>query len=512
MKNKAAFNGVVILTLALIIIKILSAIYRIPYQNILGDSGLYAYQQIYPIVALGMILSMNAIPSAVTQNLGRNEDKYQTQNYSQVLKVIQFFGIALCAIIFICAKMLAYAMGDTHLTPMIQTASISFLFIGILGVLRGYYQAANNMNIPAMSQVIEQVVRVGIIIITILLFSSLGWTIYQAGTMAILASSLGFLASSIFLICQKPFRFKIKVDNTNISWKRLIVSIFIFAVSQLIVILWQVIDSFTIIQTLKSIGTPFKQAISDKGIYDRGASFIQMGLIVTTTFSFALIPLLSDAIRDNNRLQMNRYANASLKITILISTAAGIGLINLLPLMNSVFFKTDQLTLTLTIYMITVICVSLIMIDMALLQAKHAIKPIMIGICAGIILKIIFNVVLIRLFGILGASLSTVMSLIVFGTILHVAVNALYNTYAMKHYLSKVILSMLVMSGVVQLLLFIITTHQRWTGLIELLIVAIIGIIVLIIFIMKFSVLTYRELIYLPYGEKLYRRMKGRRK
>ena len=47
--------------------KILSAIYRIPYQNVLGDDGLYAYQQIYPVVALGVILSMNAIPSAVTQ-------------------------------------------------------------------------------------------------------------------------------------------------------------------------------------------------------------------------------------------------------------------------------------------------------------------------------------------------------------------------------------------------------------------------------------------------------------
>ena len=36
---------------------------------------------------------------------------------------------------------------------------------------------------------------------------------------------------------------------------------------------------------------------------------------------------------------MNRYANASLKITIVISTAAGIGLINLLPVMNRVFLK-----------------------------------------------------------------------------------------------------------------------------------------------------------------------------
>ena len=61
--QRTAFNGVVVLTVALIIVKVLSAIYRIPYQNILGDEGLYAYQQIYPIVALGVILTMNAIPS-----------------------------------------------------------------------------------------------------------------------------------------------------------------------------------------------------------------------------------------------------------------------------------------------------------------------------------------------------------------------------------------------------------------------------------------------------------------
>ena len=55
-------------------------------------------------------------------------------------------------------------------------------------------------------------------------------------------------------------------------------------------------------------------------IYDRGASFIQMGLIITTTFSFVLIPLLTEAIEQRNQIKMNRYANASLKITILISS------------------------------------------------------------------------------------------------------------------------------------------------------------------------------------------------
>lgn len=87
--QRSAFNGVVVLTVALIIVKVLSAIYRIPYQNILGDEGLYAYQQIYPIVALGVILTMNAIPSAVTQTFGSSGKDKQ---YTNVLFVLQIFS------------------------------------------------------------------------------------------------------------------------------------------------------------------------------------------------------------------------------------------------------------------------------------------------------------------------------------------------------------------------------------------------------------------------------------
>ena len=43
---------------------------------------------------------------------------------------------------------------------------------------------------------------------------------------------------------------------------------------------------------------------------------------------------------------MNRYANASIKIGSNKYKAASIGLINLLPLMNVVFFKSNHLTLT----------------------------------------------------------------------------------------------------------------------------------------------------------------------
>lgn len=137
-RRETAFNGVVILTLALIIVKILIALYRIPYQNVLGDEGLYAYQQIYPIVALGVILSMNAIPSAVTQVLSANQT---SEVYSKVILKLQYLGFIVFILLFIFAYWIAQWMGDVNLMPMLRMASFSFILIGILGVLRGFYQS-----------------------------------------------------------------------------------------------------------------------------------------------------------------------------------------------------------------------------------------------------------------------------------------------------------------------------------------------------------------------------------
>ena len=244
-KSETAFNGVVILTLALIIVKILSAIYRIPYQNVLGDDGLYAYQQIYPVVALGVILSMNAIPSAVTQVIGVNRSD---EVYTRVMFRLQCIGF----IVFILLFMFTRWMGDSNLAPMLKMASFSFILIGVLGVLRGFYQSKQVMTIPAISQVIEQVIRVSLIIVAIIMFSMKHWSIYQAGALAILASSIGFLGSMLYLLLKKPLKLKLcyRFNNTSIQWKQLFISISIFALSQLIVILWQVVDSFTIIRLL----------------------------------------------------------------------------------------------------------------------------------------------------------------------------------------------------------------------------------------------------------------------
>ena len=53
------------------------------------------------------------------------------------------------------------------------------------------------------------------------------------------------------------------------------------------------------------------------------------------------------------------------------------------------------------------------MMDIALLQVLNCIRPILIGVTIGLVVKAILNVLLIHHYGIAGASISTVLSLFV---------------------------------------------------------------------------------------------------
>ncbi|UEX89962.1 polysaccharide biosynthesis protein [Staphylococcus ratti] len=507
MSTKSAFNGVIVLTLALIIVKILSALYRVPYQNILGDDGLYAYQQIYPIVALGVVLASNAVPSALTQMLEGEE-----ANRSLIRKLIvtlQMVGVLCCVILLIGAQWIAQIMGDIALAPMIRAASVAFLVVGMLGVLRGYFQAKFDMNKPAFSQVIEQMIRVGIIGIVIVLFTQHHLSIYQAGLWAILASTLGFIGATVFLwwFVKLP---SIPVQQT-VQWRQFVIATVIFALSQLIVILWQVVDSFTIINVLQHWQhLSFNRAITQKGIYDRGSSFIQMGLIVTTTFCFVLIPLLTETRKAGQYQQMNSYANASLKITIVISCASAIGLMNLLPMLNHVFFKSNELTVTLSIYMLTVIFVSLIMMYIALLEVQHQYRAILIGFSMGLVIKAFLNWLLISHFGIVGASIATVCALLVFAIYLHRHIRQAYRLYALRKFYFKLVVALLVMTASVQLTHYLIPSISRIGGLIELAISAMIGVVSIVLMLVWMHILDEEEWVHLPFGDKIIPIMKRR--
>jgi len=497
-QSKHIFNSVLLLTGTMVIVKILSAIYRVPYQNVLGDEGLYAYQQVYPLVAIVSVVSLNALPSVMSSWMIQRKQ-------SEIIGMFWFLQMTcllLSVAIFLSAQLISGLMGDPNLTPMIRMASLALIPLVFISMVRGYYQMKHQMNFIAVSQVIDQVVRVGVILTAILLFVGLNISIYQAGTIAISGSVLGLSCIAIyFWFKRKPrlrFSWEIKLSDT----KNIVTMTILYAISYLILILWQIVDSFTLIHLLQENGYSFHESIKVKGVFDRGASLIQMGLIITTTFSFVLIPLLTEQLQKKNHQLVNEYANTSLKITVLFSMAAAFGLMNLLPLLNTVFFKTNELIGTLSVFMLAVVFVTFIIMYTALLQVKLNRNILFIALIIGMVTKLIGNYWFVLQFGIFGASLSTVLSLAIYTLILHVRVMKLYQFQRMGLFMIKVITLLAIMSVFVQVVL-LIPTHTRMTSLLIMLLAGIVGVMVVIIGIIKMKILIKDEWKHLPLMDKI---------
>lgn len=497
-QSKPIFNSVLLLTGTLILVKILSAIYRIPYQNVLGDEGLYAYQQVYPVIAIVGVVSLHALPSVMSGWMS-SSDKTSVYAMFWWLQVLCFI---VSGSIFVLSDEISSAMGDEQLSMMLRLASLTLLPLVLTSMIRGYYQMKHQMTVIAVSQLIDQVIRVSIILVAIVIFYLRGISIYEAGSIAILGSVIAclFVCGYLFFKKRPPLQISWEIKAKDIQ--NVITMTFLYAISYLILIFWQLIDSFTVIHLLQQTGLTFEESIKAKGIFDRGASLVQMGLIITTTFSFVLIPLLTDALRKKNLQRVHEYANTSLKITLLFSMAAAVGLINLLPLLNTVFFKTNMQVATLSVFMLAVIFVTCIIMYTALLQAKSKKKVLFTGLIIGLITKLIGNIIFVLKFGILGVSIATIISLSVYTLILHLSVYKAYHLKNMNKFILKVAFVLFIMSVVIQIILSI-PSHTRLTSLLILLIASAVGALIVLIGTVKLKILNKEEWQHLPLMDKI---------
>ena len=78
-------QGTWLLVMSSFIVKILSAIYRVPFQNMVGDEGFYVYQQVYPIYGLAVTLSLNGIPLFLSKLVAEERDFEKKQEKIQLV-------------------------------------------------------------------------------------------------------------------------------------------------------------------------------------------------------------------------------------------------------------------------------------------------------------------------------------------------------------------------------------------------------------------------------------------
>ena len=176
MKKSSFIEGTVIATLAIVITKILGMLYVIPFYAIIGVQGSALYAYAYNIYVIFLDISSAGLPVAISKiikeynTLGMMDAKVRA--YKVAKKIISFISVAAFIVLFLFAGNLAsLILGDlqggntiSDVTFVIRCVSFAILVIPFLSVSKGYLQGHNIINVSSISQVIEQVVRIIVIL------------------------------------------------------------------------------------------------------------------------------------------------------------------------------------------------------------------------------------------------------------------------------------------------------------------------------------------------------------
>jgi PST family polysaccharide transporter len=517
-ESKTFLKGAFILSLGAFITKILSAVYRVPFQNIVGDIGFYIYQQVYPIYGIVIALATYGFPVILSRLIAENRIHGKAELEKEIISasfvLLSAGGLILFLFVFWGSYDLADWMGDLKLRPLIQTIAFSFLLLPFISTFRGYFQGNNKMLPTAVSQVIEQFVRVMTIIILSAYLVCKGFSLYRVGTGAIAGSITGG-ACALIVLCILYFResnhprlafFSVSGSVYKRVAKALFIEGFAVCISGALLVLIQFIDSLNLFSLLVHSGMAANEAKAVKGVYDRGQPFIQLGTVAATSISLALVPMITQEYRLGNSSALNEKLRIAFKLSIIIGLGAAAGLINLIRPANIMLFENDKGSAVLAVFSISIFLSSIILTITGALQGMRKVYSPAVYILFGIFVKFFGNEYFVPKYGTMGAAMATDVSLGIIAVFFVMRIKKLGISMLPAGFYGKLAAAVCLMTLVLQALLLITRTmHLTGRGMnagIALAGVAAGG-FVFIWSVIRFNLLDDKDLFLLPFGEKL---------
>ncbi len=520
--SKDLLRGALILSVAALIVKVLSAAYRIPYQNIVGDIGFYIYQQAYPFYGIVLTLSTVGFPVIISKLIAEKEFSIKDILAASFL-VLSVVALVMFTSLFLGATWIANKMGDPHLASLLQIISFYYLLMPFTTILRGYFQGINDMVPTAISQVTEQLIRVTMILVLTPFLMYQGYSLYDAGEGAVFGSVIGGIVGLIpllaFFIWRREHR-SIRQNHIHSRTFPIIIRVllfqgFAFCISSLILVLFQLVDSLHLYSLLRYSGVGEVAAKEWKGIYDRGQPLLQLGTIVANSLSLSIVPIISSYVKKNLEVELLSKIRLALRVSITIGLASTVGLICMIEPVNVMLFTDTKGSLTLAIFSIAILFSSVIMTITAVIQSLGFYLVPVIIVLAGVVSKWCLNVWFVPRYGISGAAMATVLAL--FG--MAVCLSFMLKRYLKATLFSKkdvwIILRSTVFMVIVLFLfnsLFDLFLHQaRYVVTVQALLGVGVGAITFISAILRGNLFKQEELVLLPFGYKLIRLNKKNR-
>jgi stage V sporulation protein B len=430
MEQKSAGRGFLILSIAGIAGKLLSAIYVPLLTAVLGETGYGIYVAGYDIfVFLIAVTSLGAQP-AVTKVV---TELRAMGNHKDALRAMKLSILYLSIIsIVISAIFMALAFPFSKIINAEQSA-LTFVFLGpaiifaaVLAAYRGYMQGVEEMESLAISQIIEQLINVvfSLVFAALLIWTtnSLEWG-SAGGTVG---TSLGAIIAIIYIMYiynKKDFDEEAEINHDpsrkRVSDKRIVKKIFMYAIPITLVAAVQnfagVIDSITLGRSLGAAGFSDIEISSLRAVLSYYKTLVYVPLAIVTALGTSIFPKIIQAFVYKDKKELRQQTSYSFRMMYIIVIPATFGLAILSEEIYKFLFGSSSGHNLLMYGSTLLIFMSITTIQNVILQGINKLYLIIVSASLGLLAKIIINVVLVSIpsINIMGAVIATFISYII---------------------------------------------------------------------------------------------------
>ncbi|KAB2338888.1 polysaccharide biosynthesis protein [Cytobacillus depressus] len=525
-------RGTFILTLGTMISKLLGLFYVIPFYHIVGSKGQALYAFSYIPYTIFISIATGGIPLAVSKFISKYNaiDEYAVGRklFKSGLIIMMCTGfLSFLALYFIAPFIAEMSTSKVEanvkdVTTVIRAVSFALIVVPIMSLIRGFFQGHQSMGPSAVSQVIEQIVRITFVLAgAFVVLHFMNGTITQAVSVATFAAFIGAIGGLFSLIWYWYKRRSYLNDlllhdkgTVDISLKEMYKEIVIYAAPFVFVgianPLFQLVDQFTFINTMISIGYDDVGAETAFAVITMQThKLVIIPVALATAFSLTLVPSITKAFVDEDRPSLNHQLNQAFQVVLFLTLPAVIGLSMLAEPIFTLFYEHSELgTEVLRTYAPVAILFAYFLVTAAILQGINEQRFTVLSLLVGLLLKLSLNIPLIKIFETNGAVLATAIGYVAAITI-NLFVIKTYAQYPFKlvwrRGLLVVLITLLMFVGTgitYKILTAFLSPASSFQALIIVLICAIVGAGI------YFSLSLKTKLAYFLFGQKIDRLMK----
>ena len=417
MRKSTFVKGAFITTLGIVIAKILGILYVIPFHAVIGDKGGALYGYAYTIYAVFMSLASAGIPLAISKLVS----EYQTLGYYNAKKrvfiigrrIALILGLICFLIILFCAPLLAKAvLGNVHggnsiedVTFVIRVIGTAILIVPVLSIYRGYFEGHRLFSPPSISQVIEQLIRVLIIIFgSFMALKVFKLNLTSAVGIALFGATAGAIFSYFYLFYKRVknrsvFNEKVrKVNEPIITNKTIFKKIVYYSIPFILIDVFKSVYNYVdMVTVVKGLVNYASYKVGDAEIvYSMlstwSAKFNMIILSVSTGVVVSLIPNLTESVVKKDKEAINKKINQALNILLFLTVPMALGISFLSKSIWTLFYGNSVYGPSVLSYYIFVgLVIGLFTAMVSTLQTLKDYKAVFISLITGVVLKILLT-------------------------------------------------------------------------------------------------------------------------